>query len=53
VRVFKCKNVKKVVYVCSAVALYITVFAVMHIYVIYKCLNWAGDQQRDLDKPSK
>ncbi len=29
------------------------VLAVMWIYVIYKCLSWDGDQQRDLGKPSQ
>jgi hypothetical protein len=28
------------------------VLAVMHIYVIYKCLSWDGNQQQDLGKPS-
>ncbi len=49
----KCKNVKKLCkYVPIAVALYLIVLAVMCIYVIYKCLSWAGDQQQDLGKPS-
>ncbi len=39
-------------YVLVAVAQYLIVLAVIHIHVIYKCLSWAGDQQRDLGKPS-
>ncbi len=35
-----------------AVALYLNCLAMMRIYVIYKCLSWDGDQQRDLGKQS-
>jgi hypothetical protein len=42
------------VYVPVAVAQYLIVLAVIHIYVIYKCLSWAGDRQAKLKtaKPS-
>jgi hypothetical protein len=53
VLVFKCKNARKLcMYVPVAVTLYLIVLAVMCIFVIYKCLSWYGDQQRDLGKPS-
>ncbi len=29
------------------------ILTVMCIYVIYKCLSWDSDQQRDLGKPSQ
>jgi hypothetical protein len=48
----ECKKVVYVLYEPVAVALYLIVLAVMRIFVIYKCLSWYGDQQRDLGKPS-